>query len=201
MNKILICMLLAMFIATLAGCRNKTAGGSEQITDTNASISEDAETVTEQDTQNQETGDPETASEESARAVSETDGTVSGTVQMEGNIMKITAGDTAFTVTLADNSSVDALKELLAEGSLTIDMSDYGNMEKVGSIGTSLPRNDEQITTGAGDVILYQGSSLVIYYDTNSWNFTRIGKIEGVTKEELLDAFGSGSVTVTFTLE
>ncbi|MCD7958904.1 MAG: hypothetical protein LUF89_05285 [Ruminococcus sp.] len=190
-----------MFIATLAGCRNKTAGGSEQITDTNAGISEDAETVTEQDTQNQETGDPETASEESARAVSETDGTVSGTVQMEGNIMKITAGDTAFTVTLADNSSVDALKELLAEGSLTIDMSDYGNMEKVGSIGTSLPRNDEQITTGAGDVILYQGSSLVIYYDTNSWNFTRIGKIEGVTKEELLDAFGSGSVTVTFTLE
>ena len=119
----------------------------------------------------------------------------------EGNSMKITAGNTTFTATLADNSSVTALKELLKEGPLTIDMSDYGNMEKVGSIGTSLPRNDEQITTGAGDIILYQGSSLVIYYDTNSWNFTRIGKIEGVTKEELLGAFGAGNVTVTFSLE
>ena len=117
------------------------------------------------------------------------------------NEITITAGDTVFTATLADNSSADALKELLAEGPLTIDMSDYASMEKVGPIGTDLPRNDEQITTGAGDVILYQGNSLVIYYDTNSWNFTRIGKIEGVTGEELLEALGSGDVTVTFSLE
>lgn len=60
---------------------------------------------------------------------------------------------------------------------------------------------NKQITTGAGDIILYQGNSLVIYYDTNSWNFTRIGKIDGVTREELLDAFGNGGVTVTFSLE
>lgn len=115
--------------------------------------------------------------------------------------MKITAGDTSFTATLADNSSVEALKELLAEEPLTIHMSDYAGMEKVGPIGTSLPRNDEQISTGAGDIILYQGNSLAIYYDTNSWDFTRIGKIEGVTGEELLEAFGDGDVTVTFSLE
>lgn len=194
-------MLLAMFIAALAGCGNKTAGSGEQITDTNAGVSEDTETVTEQDTRNQETNDSETAEGESAEKKPEAGGTDSKTDQTEGNTMKITAGDTIFTVTLADNSSAWALKELLAQGPLTIDMNDYGHMEKVGSIGTNLPRNDEQITTGAGDVILYQGDSLVIYYDTNSWNFTRIGKIDGVTKEELLDAFGSGSVTVTFTLE
>lgn len=123
------------------------------------------------------------------------------TEHVEGDHMKITAGDTTFTATLADNSSVEALKELLAEGPLTIDMRDYANMEKVGPIGTDLPRNDEQISTGAGDIILYQGNSLVIYYDTNSWNFTRIGKIEGVTGEELLNAFGEGDVTVTFSLE
>lgn len=121
--------------------------------------------------------------------------------QTEGDTVKITAGDTTFTATLADNSSVEALKELLAEGALTIDMHDYANMEKVGPIGTNLPRNDEQISTGAGDIILYQGNSLVIYYDTNSWNFTRIGKIEDVTGEELLKAFGDGDVTVTFSLE
>lgn len=118
----------------------------------------------------------------------------------EQNQIKITTGDTEFIATLADNSSADALKELLAEGSLTIDMSDYGNMEKVGPIGKNLPTNDEDITTKAGDLILYQGNSLVIYYDENSWNFTRLGKIEGVTGKELLDAFGDGDVTVTFSL-
>ena len=119
----------------------------------------------------------------------------------EGDMMKITAGDHTFTAVLADNSSADALKELLAEGPLTIDMRDYASMEKVGPIGTSLPTNDEQISTGAGDIILYQGNSLVIYDDTNSWNFTPIGKIEGVTQEELLAALGNGSVSVTFSLD
>ncbi len=81
-----------------------------------------------------------------------------------------------------------------------IDMSDYGNMEKVGPIGKDLPINDEDVTTRAGNLILYQGNSLVIYYDENTWNFTRLGKIEGATGEELLDAFGDGDVTVTFSL-
>lgn len=119
----------------------------------------------------------------------------------EENIMTVAAGDTVFTAKLADNSSAKALKELLADGPLTIEMSDYASMEKVGSIGTELPRNDEQISTDAGDIILYQGNSIVIYYGTNSWNFTRIGKINGVTKQELLDAFGDGDVTVTFSIE
>ena len=123
------------------------------------------------------------------------------TVDSEDDMMKITAGDHTFTAVLADNSSVSALKEMLAEQPLTIDMSDYASMEKVGAIGSSLPRNDEQISTGAGDIILYQGNSLVIYYDANSWNFTRIGKIEDVTREELLEALGTGDVTVTFSLD
>ena len=112
----------------------------------------------------------------------------------------ITAGGTTFTAVLAENSSAEALKELLSGGPLTIHMSDYGNMEKVGPLGTSLPRNDEPIVTEPGDIILYQGNSFVIYYDTNTWNFTRIGKIESVTKEQLLSAFGSGDVTVTISL-
>lgn len=144
-----------------------------------------------------ESGESTAADKESASE--ETDNTT--TAHMGDNTMKIAAGDTTFTATLADNSSVEALKELLAEGPLTINMNDYAGMEKVGPIGTDLPRNDEQISTGAGDIILYQGNSLVIYYDTNSWNFTRIGKIEGVTSEKLLEVFGDGDVTVTFSLE
>lgn len=127
---------------------------------------------------------------------------------MDGNKMEetneskinITIGDTVFTATLADNSSANALKEMLLQEPLIIDMHDYGNMEKVGPIGTSLPTNDEHITTGPGDIILYQGNSMVIYYDTNTWNFTCLGKIDNVTQAELLEAMGSGDVTATVTI-
>ena len=118
--------------------------------------------------------------------------------EMENSMIRLSIeGGRSFTATLADNSSARALKELLAKGDITIHMEDYANMEKVGSLGRSLPRNDRPTTTSAGDLILYQGHNLVIYYDTNSWNFTRLGRIEGVTGEELLAALGRGDVTVT----
>lgn len=140
----------------------------------------------------------------SAETSENTDGnkqTPETNTDMEENVMKITVGDTTFTATLADNSSAEALKEMLMEGPLTIDMSDYGNMEKVGSIGKNLPENNEQITTEAGDIILYLGNSLVIYYDTNTWNFTRLGKINDVTQAELKEALGNGDVIVTFSID
>ncbi len=121
--------------------------------------------------------------------------------KVEQNQFYITAGETVFTAVFSDNSSAEAFKKLLAEEPLTIDMHDYGSFEKVGEIGGTLPRNDEQITTKPGDVILYLGTSITIYYDTNSWNFTRLGKIQDATKEDLLAALGNGNVTVTFSLE
>lgn len=175
MKKLVACLIFTAILVSLTACGSKATEGT-------AAVPESGEgTATDKESKSEEIDD--------------------STEYMEDNTMKITAGNTTFTATLADNSSVEALKELLAEGPLTISMSDYAGMEKVGPIGTSLPRNDEQISTGAGDIILYQGNSLVIYYDTNSWNFTRIGKIEGVMGEELLEAFGNGDVTVTFSLE
>ena len=79
-------------------------------------------------------------------------------------------------------------------------MSDYANFEKVGSLGFSLPRNDKDITTMPGDIILYQGNQITIYYDTNTWNFTKLGKIENITQKELKEILGDGDVTVTFSL-
>ena len=116
--------------------------------------------------------------------------------------IKITVNNkTELIATLVDNSSTVALIKLLKDGPLTIAMSDYGNMEKVGPIGTTLPRNDEQITTEPGDIILYQGSALVIYYAPNSWNFTRLGKIDNTTQDDLKTILGEGDVTVTLELE
>ena len=115
--------------------------------------------------------------------------------------MKIQVGDSIFTATLAENSSVDALKELMADGSLTLNMSDYAGMEKGADLGVTLPQNNEQMNTQAGDIILYQGRTFVIYYDTNSWSLTPIGKIDNADAEELREVLGTGDVTVTLFLE
>ena len=115
--------------------------------------------------------------------------------------MKITVGNRELTATLVANSSTEALKEWLRTGPVTINMRDYGNMEKVGSFGRNLPTNDERITTEPGDLILYQGNAFVIYYAPNTWSFTRLGKINGVTRQDLLAVLGEGNVTVTLSLE
>lgn len=124
-------------------------------------------------------------------------------IPMENNTLKLTVNGRSFTATLVKNSSsTEALMKQLAQGSVDIRMDDYGDMEKVGSLGFSLPRNDRQTTTSPGDLILYQGNSFVIYYDTNSWNFTRLGKVDGVSsRNEMLDLLGGkGEVTVTLSL-
>lgn len=113
--------------------------------------------------------------------------------------LKITVGEYDFQATFEQNSSAEEFQELLEKGPVTIEMEDYGGFEKVGPLGTELTRNDEQITTEPGDVILYQGNQITIYYGTNSWNFTRLAKIDDVT--DLKEKLGTGTVRVTFSLE
>lgn len=114
----------------------------------------------------------------------------------------ISANGKSMTATFADNSSADAFRELISEAPLTVDMSDYGGFEKVGSLGHTLPTNDVSITTEPGDVILYLGNNITIYYDVNTWSFTRLGKIDGnPTRESILSVLGKGNVNVTFSIK
>ena len=106
-------------------------------------------------------------------------------------------GDSEVSVQWEDNESVDALRELVANGPLTIQMSPYGGFEQVGSLGTSLPRSDVQTTTQAGDIVLYSGSNIVVFYGSNSWAYTRLGKIENLSAKELTDLLGDGDTTLT----
>jgi len=122
-------------------------------------------------------------------------------VKEESHLLYIKIGDVALTSTLTDNSSAAALVDLLRQGDVTIDMHDYGNFEKVGELPVTLPTNDEDISTEAGDLILYLGHRFVIYYDHNSWDFTRLGKINDVTQAELKAILGEGDVTVVLSLE
>lgn len=115
-------------------------------------------------------------------------------------MLHIEVNGTDIQVKLYDNSSAEAVKELLKNGPLTIAMEDYARMEKFGSFGVQLPTNDEHITTEAGDVILSEGNLLVIYYAPNTWTFTRLGKVQNLSESELREVLGKGNITATLTL-
>ena len=99
----------------------------------------------------------------------------------------------------ADNDSVRALKNLAKDG-LTINMSKYGGFEQVGSIGSTLPSSDTRITTSPGDIVLYSSNQIVIFYDSNTWSYTKLGHIN-LSKSELTDLLGDEDVVVTIDLK
>ena len=122
-------------------------------------------------------------------------------IEEENTEMKINVkiGDKTFTATLEDNTSAYAFLEMIKQEPLVIEMSDYSGFEKVGSLGTSLVTDDSRTTTQEGDIVLYNGNSIVIFYGSNTWSYTRLGKIDDLSGFK--DALGSGDVTVTFSKE
>ena len=134
------------------------------------------------------------ASSQAAASSSETE-----SVEDTAMKMKIEVNGSLFTATLADNAAADALADWVEEGPVTLELSDYAGFEKVGPLGRSLPASDSQTITHAGDIVLYQGDQIVLFYGSNSWSYTRLGRIDDLTGWE--DALGSGNVTVTLSLE
>ncbi len=112
-------------------------------------------------------------------------------------VMKIDG--TKVDVTWEESASVEEIEELATSG-LSISMSMYGGFEQVGSIGKSITQNDKQMTTGAGDIVLYSGNQLVVFYGSNSWAYTKLGKIN-MSQKELTDLLGKGDVTITISME
>ena len=114
-------------------------------------------------------------------------------------IMKI--GDTKVNVEWEDNQAVEALRDMAKDGNVTIQMSMYGGFEQVGSIGQSLPRDDKQTTTSSGDIVLYSGNQMVVFYGSNSWSYTRLGHISDKDEAEMADLLSKGDVTITISRE
>ena len=99
-----------------------------------------------------------------------------------------------------DNESVKALKELAKDG-LTIELHQYGDFEQTGSLGTTIKSNDEKMNVGPGDIVLYQSNQICLYYDNNSWSFTKLGHIN-LSKSELKELLGvSEHITITLNLK
>ena len=116
--------------------------------------------------------------------------------------IKITVSGKSLPVKIELNEATKALVAALKEASITYEANDYGGFEKVGALGRSLPASDAQITTQPGDVILYSGNQIVLFYGSNSWSYTRIGKIEYGTLDELKSFLkaGEGKIKVTLSL-
>ena len=119
---------------------------------------------------------------------------------MQEKTLKMSIVDTAVEVEWEDNESVEALAKLAETEPLVIEMSMYGGFEQVGSLGESLPRNDVQTTTEAGDIVLYSGNQIVVFYGSNSWAYTRLGHITDKTAEEMAELLSGGDVTITISM-
>lgn len=115
--------------------------------------------------------------------------------------VKVTVGDREMHATMGENTSSQAFKRMLERGPKAVGMRDYAGMEKVGMLWRGLPSNNEQVTTRPGDIVLFMGGSLVVYYAPNSYNFTLMGHIDDVSQQELREILGGGDVKMTFELE
>ena len=119
----------------------------------------------------------------------------------ETEMLKLKIGETEVSVDWEENEAVQALRELCREEPLTVAMSMYGGFEQVGSLGTSLPRADVQTTTAAGDIVLYSGDQIVVFYGSNSWAYTRLGHVSDRSASDMAALLGNGDVTLTLRLE
>ena len=158
----------------------------EQITDTNIST------------------ERQVKDEEASKEKQVTDSKVS--IKRQGkeekiDMIKIKVNNNVLDVKLEENEATKSLVERLKNGDISVRANEYGGFEKVGELGFSLPRNDKNITTSAGDIVLYQGNQISLFYNSNSWSYTKLGKVKNVSSKELKNILGSGDVSLVLSLE
>ena len=116
------------------------------------------------------------------------------------NLIFIKVNNQTLNLELEDNSATKELKQKLKNGDVIVETHEYGGFEKVGDLGFSLPREDKKMTTASGDIVLYQGNQISLFYDSNSWSYTKLGKIINADNKKLKSILGDGDVIITFTL-
>lgn len=194
-------LLMGLFMFWLSACGSAALSAEDSLSfeENSSSIEKGALAPGGSHLLGNETGTPSSAARDKAPAENGISDLGDGKqTSMTQTAFYITVGETAFSATFADNPGAQALQELLAQEDITIEMHDYAGFEKVGALGESLPASDSQITTQAGDIVLYQADQIVIFYGSNSWSYTRLGRIDDLTG--WTQALGSGDVSVTFSL-
>lgn len=182
-------MLLSVTACGQTETVKESPAESQETEPVTITASEDAKTVNEVIEANTESETDETEKDQSKEPEQEADTMV---LAINGKIVS---------VEWEDNESVEALRDLVMAEPLSIQMSMYGGFEQVGSIGTNLPRDDVQTTTEAGDIVLYSGNQMVVFYGSNSWTYTRLGKVTDKTKDEMTGLLGNGDVILTISMK
>ena len=184
----------ALFV-TLSGCTGAPEqNGSAQTTQETSAVAEATDGVVQEDATQpgdiEEVQMPETAQDTT------TDGQAS--VEDErGSELRMAIGEREVTVAWEDNESTEALRDLCCASPLVIEMSPYGGFEQVGPIGQSLPANDVETETAAGDIVLYSSNQIVVFYGSNTWAYTRLGHIIDPDAAGLAELLGHEGVTLT----
>lgn len=189
MKKLSVFILLPVFLLFLTSCHLRDTGTSEP----SQTLSEEWVSTDKTFHKTQDDAERPTDSSHNENAEKET---------MENKTeLHMMIADNEIMVEWENNEAVDALMALAKDTPLTVQMSMYGGFEQVGSLGQSLPREDVQITAQAGDIALYSGDQIVVFYGSNSWSYTRLGHITDKNAQELSDILGKGDVTLTLSMK
>lgn len=206
MKKISVISLIALCCVLFSACNSgenqtETTAPTSQVTTSSGTIAKEiiqpATTAAEQTTGTETTKAIEETTDLQEEVTQAQNDEPSGHADEKTFELQMTIGNTPVSVDWEDNEAVEALKDLCRNQPLTIQMSMYGGFEQVGSIGTALPQNDVQTTTTAGDIVLYSGDQMVVFYGSNTWAYTRLGHITDKTQAELAELLSNGNVTVT----
>ena len=194
-KKVIGIITLSLLVFIIAACNPSSQDVYEELSKTEITDNSSAESNTDKIKQIDETKSYDDETDDQKQTIVMND---SNDFEKDANMI-MTIGDTKVDVSWEENDSVRELREL-AEKNLLIQMSMYGGFEQVGSIGQSVTRNDKQTTTEPGDIVLYSGNQLVVFYGSNSWSYTKLGKIN-LSDEELDNLLGNGDVTITLSME
>lgn len=184
------CMTITFSMSACSG--NTINSGNNQNAGTEISTSENNETESSEENVMSEGTAKYQLTEKDESAEDEAIGDSSMTMMIDG---------TKVNVEWEDNQAVERLRDMAEDSDITIQMSMYGGFEQVGSIGQSLPRDDKQTTTRSGDIVLYSGNQMVVFYGSNSWSYTRLGHISDKNEAEMADLLSQGDVKITISIE
>ena len=196
-------VLITVMTVFLLGCGNSKNGTASSADAASKEMSTSALTREQQDegVKMEEEAQPSVEQETESEEMTGSDSGEQTTEETPEKMLQLKIADTVVEVAWEDNESVEELRKLCEEEPLTIQMAMYGGFEQVGEIGTSLPRNDVQTTTEAGDIVLYSGDRIVVFYGSNSWAYTRLGHITDQDEEGMTQLLGNGDVTITVSME
>ena len=206
MKKLTAVLLIAVCCIILSACNS-----GENETEITAQVTTSAVTTAKETIQPATTAAEQTTGTETTKAIEETTDLQEEVTQAQNDEpsehadeisvdLQMTIGNTPVSVDWEDNEAAEALKDLCRNQPLTIQMSMYGGFEQVGPIGTALPHNDVQTTTSAGDIVLYSGDQMVVFYGSNSWAYTRLGHITDKSAEDMADLLSNGDTVITISL-